>query len=62
MTAWPTWEAVEEYRIRGSPIGIRGEITSHSYSREVQFEQVCRLFTDEAWEEDVQKYGGLRLF
>ncbi|KAK0796689.1 hypothetical protein LTR75_010129 [Friedmanniomyces endolithicus] len=61
MTPWPSWEAVEEYRVRGSLIGIRGPVASHPRGREVGFERVRRLFTEGGWEEDVRRYGSLRL-
>ncbi|TKA67011.1 hypothetical protein B0A55_08194 [Friedmanniomyces simplex] len=61
LTPWPSWEAVEEYRVRGSLIGIRGPVPRHPRGREVRFERVRRLFTDEGWEEDVRRFGSLRL-
>ncbi|KAK3648185.1 hypothetical protein LTR56_007597 [Elasticomyces elasticus] len=61
LTPWPSWEAVEEYRVRGSLIGIRGRVPSYPHGREVRFERVRRLFTEEPWEEDVKRYGSLRL-
>ncbi|KAK0938167.1 hypothetical protein LTR29_010278 [Friedmanniomyces endolithicus] len=61
MTPWPSWEAVEEYRVRGSLIGVRGPVARCPRGREVGFERVRRLFTGERWEEDVGRFGSLRL-
>ncbi|KAK5687449.1 hypothetical protein LTS10_001587 [Elasticomyces elasticus] len=61
LTPWSSWEAVEEYRVRGSLIGVRGRVPSYPHGREVRFEQVRRLFTNEPWEKDVKRYGSLRL-
>ncbi|KAK5728498.1 hypothetical protein LTR15_001634 [Elasticomyces elasticus] len=61
LTPWPSWEAVEEYRVRGSLIGIRRRVPSYAHGREVRFERVRRLFTEEPWEEDVKRYGSLGL-
>ncbi|KAK0344346.1 hypothetical protein LTR94_014873 [Friedmanniomyces endolithicus] len=61
MTPWPSWEAVEEYRVRGSLIGVRGPVARHPRGREVGFERVRRLFVAGGWEEDVRRFGALRL-
>jgi len=61
MTPWPSWEAVEEYRVRGSLIGVRGPVARFPRGREVGFERVRRLFVAGGWEEDVRRFGALRL-
>ncbi|KAK3111345.1 hypothetical protein LTR53_013515 [Teratosphaeriaceae sp. CCFEE 6253] len=60
-TPWPSAAVVEEYRARGSPIGVRGAVPSHRHGREIIFERIRRLFGEGAWEEDVRRYGAIRL-
>ncbi|KAK1057279.1 hypothetical protein LTR74_014265 [Friedmanniomyces endolithicus] len=61
MTPWPSWEAVEEYRVLRSLIGVRGPVARFPRGREVGFERVRRLFVAGGWEEDVRRFGALRL-